>query len=522
MASIYEAFSSALEHYQAGQVGEAEQICRQILAADESCASAWNFLGVIELGRRHFSAATKCIQTALRLVPDWAEAQNNLGLVLHDQGRLDLAAQYYRRALELKPDFAEAHHNLGLVLHDAGRPVEAMEHYRRALAIRPDHANAHVNLANAFKQLGELEEAIEHYRQAMAIRPDFAEAVHNLGSTYQAQGNYAEAVQCYERAIQLAPQFAEAHKNLSQLRLLLEDFSAGWDEYEWRWQTGEMHLPTFSQPVWIGESLRGKTILLHAEQGLGDTLQFIRYARVVQERGAETVVLCPPRLVPLLSHTPGIDRLCGEVKDLPPFDYHIPLLSLPRQFQTTIDSIPASGAYLFAAPELVQHWRDRLDTNAALRIGVNWRGRSGERDFQLRDLPLAALAELAKVPGVELISLQRGEGREELLESAYLNAIIDLGEDVDTKNGAFMDTAAIMYAVDLVITSDTAVAHLAGGLGVPVWVGLPFVPNWRWFLNRDTSPWYPTMRLFRQSKVNDWSGVFAEMAETLAQRVSQR
>ena len=309
----------------------------------------------------------------------------------------------------------------------------------------------------------------------------------------------------------MRPDLAEARKNLAQLRLLVEDFEAGWPEYEWRWRTGEMPPPEFSQPRWVGESLSGKTVLLHAEQGFGDTLQFIRYAPLVQELGARVVVLCPLSLVPLLSRCGGIDELCGDDRSLPAFDCHVPLLSLPGIFETTMATIPAKVPYLFADLSLVEQWKAKLEGVRGLRIGINWQGRGGEGDFRLRDLPLETLAKLAEIPRVRLISLQRGEGREALLPDADRWPIFDLGDQVDGERGAFMDTAAVMRNLDLVITSDTAVAHLAGGLAVPVWMGLPFVPNWRWFLNRDDSPWYPTMRLFRQQKANDWTNVFMEM-----------
>lgn len=515
MATIPEAFATAVQHYEAGRLIDAERICRQILLEDEKCASAWNFLGVLEMGRKNFDAATYCIQSAIQLVPNWAEAHVNLGWIFHEQRKLDEAASCYRRALQLNPELAEAHHNLGLAIHDAGQPAAGIEHYRRALAIHPDYPHAHTNLANALKSQGHIDEAIAHYQAALAVKPDFAEAIHNLGSTWQSQGRFRESLACYERAVQIAPGFAEAQKNLAQLHLLLEDFETGWPRYEWRWKTGEIPPPVFTQPRWSGEPLTGQTILLCAEQGFGDTLQFIRYAPLLQGLGAKVVVLSPRSLVPLLSRCRGIDQLCGDEASLPEFDCYISLLSLPGVFQTTIATIPANVPYLFADESLVESWKAKLEPIRGLRVGINWQGRGGDGDFRLRDLPLQELAKLAEIPGVQLISLQRGEAREQLLANAPRLPIVDLGDEIDTANGAFMDTAAIMRSLDLVITSDTAVAHLAGGLGVTVWMGLPLVPNWRWFLNRSDSPWYPTMRVFRQTRANDWSNVLAEMREEL-------
>lgn len=521
MATIPEAFATAVEHYEAGRLIDAERICRQILLEDEKCASAWNFLGVLEMGRKNLEAATYCIQSAIQLVPNWAEAHVNLGWILHEQRKLSEAGTCYRRALELNPDLAEAHHNLGLAIHDAGQPAAAIEHYRRALAIHPDYPHAHTNLANALKSQGYINDAIAHYQAALAVKPDFAEAIHNLGSTLQSQGKFWESLACYERAVQIAPDFAEAQKNLSQLHLLLEDFEVGWPRYEWRWKTGEIPPPTFTQPRWCGEPLAGKTILLCAEQGFGDTLQFIRYAQLVQGLGPKVVVQCPRSLMPLLSRCRDIDQLHADETALPDFDYYIPLLSLPGIFNTTLASIPAKVPYLFPDEGLVETWKRTLETIRGLRVGINWQGRGGDGDFRLRDLPLQELAKLAEISGVQLISLQRGEAREQLLASVPRLPIVDLGEDIDTVNGAFMDTAAIMRNLDLVITSDTAVAHLAGGLGVRAWMGLPLVPNWRWFLNRNDSPWYPTMRMFRQKKTNDWSNVMMEMRQSLASLIAK-
>jgi hypothetical protein len=319
------------------------------------------------------------------------------------------------------------------------------------------------------------------------------------------------------------------------LLLLQGDFERGWPELEWRWKSGEIIERKFSQPRWKGEPLAGKTILLHSEQGLGDTIQFVRYAEVVKEGNPEATVVveCEQPLVNLLQSCRGIDRLVTEGEELPAFDVQAPLLSLPGILGTRVETIPARVPYLFADNRLVEEWNSKLaavgtaqatETSAVsgLRVGINWQGRAGKGEWRKRDVPVEYFARLAEIPGLRLIRLQKG-GAESNVPCPKSNvgeietAIFDLG-DFDTQRGAFVDTAAIMMNLDLVITSDTSVAHLAGALGVPVWVALPFAPDWRWLLDRSDSPWYPTMRLFRQKSIGDWAGVFEEIRAALAER----
>src|SRR6185369_2051012 len=363
MESIQQAFAEALRLFEAGDVAEAEQICRQILTVDENSVSTWNFLGVIALKQRRYAEAEEYTRNAIALAPQWADAHNSLGLVLYDQGQLKEAAAHYRQAVQLNPNFALAHYNLGLTFYDRGLPEEAIEHCRRAVAIQPDFVPARLNLGNALKVIGRLNEAAVEYEAALAIKPEFVEAVHNLASLRWAEGKYGEALKYYEQAVALAPAFSVAHKNLSQLRLLLEDFERGWPEFEWRWKTGEMPEPAFPEPRWTGESLNGQTILLYAEQGFGDTFQFIRYASLVRARGGRVVMHCPRSLVPLLSRCAGVDQWISGDDELPRFTCQAPLLSLPNILQTTIESIPAEVPYVFADDAKVEQWKIRLAPN---------------------------------------------------------------------------------------------------------------------------------------------------------------
>jgi tetratricopeptide (TPR) repeat protein len=439
-------------------------------------------------------------------------------LQLHREGRLDAAADAYRFVLAKTPDSVGAHFNLGAVLHVQGQVDEAEKHYARAIELRQDYAAAHDNLGNIYHDRGQLSEAIESYRRAIQSDPRHASAWNNLGMGLKELASYGEAAQCFGKAIEIEASFADAHWNAGILALLEGNFEAGWRGYEWRWKVYPTQAREFWQPRWKGEPLAGKTILLHAEQGLGDTIQFVRYALLVQEQNVDgtVVVECQRPLVNLLARCSNIGRIMAKGDEVPEFDFEAPLLSLPDILRTRLESI--SAPYLFADAALVGHWRKALSGVRGFRVGINWRGRADKTESQKRDVPLELLASLAARPGVQLISLQRGAGQEDLKAVSGRLPIIDLGE-FDTEHGAFMDTAAIMKNVDLVISSDTAVPHLAGALGVPVWVALPFVPDWRWLLERSDSPWYPTMRLFRQKRAGDWAGVFEEIREALRELV---
>jgi hypothetical protein len=297
--------------------------------------------------------------------------------------------------------------------------------------------------------------------------------------------------------------------------LLTGDFERGWAEYQWRWKAEQCQWRDFSQPLWDGRPLEGRTILLHAEQGLGDTIQFVRYAALVKQRGGGVVVECPTPLLSLLASCERIDRLMGRGDELPAFDLQAPLLSLPGIFHTSLDTIPADGPYLFADPGLVGRWRQELGGIAGFKIGIAWQGNPKNPDDRNRSIPLSDFEPLAGCSAVRLLSLQKEAGTEQLQKVAGRFPVIDLGSRLDEAAGAFMDTAAVMMNLDLVVTSDTAIAHLAGALGVPVWVAISFVPDWRWLLDRSDSPWYPTMRLFRQTRLGDWAGVFEEIKAAL-------
>jgi tetratricopeptide (TPR) repeat protein len=518
MATISEALAIALQHHQAGRLDAAEQIYQRILQVEPEQPDALHFMGVLNAQLGRHQAAVDYITRAIAVRPNLAPYHLNLGLAYQASQKLDAAIASYRRALQLQPEFAEVHFNLANALKEQGRVAEAVACYRRAIELKPDFAEAHCNLGNALLEQRNLDEAAASCRRALQLKPVFAEAYQILGNALLEQAAWDEAAACYRRALKLKPDFAEAHMGLATLELLRGDFQHGWPEYEWRWR-GKFSSPrTFQQPRWDGFPLAGKTILLQAEQGLGDTIQFVRYAPLVKQLGSAVILECQKPLLSLLATCPGIDRLVAQGDILPDFDTHAPLLSLPTILHTSLDTIPAAVPYLFAAPPLVESWREKLREVHGYKIGISWHGQPRQGGWRIRNVPLQRFAALAAIPGVRLISLQKGAGREELAEISRHFPVLDLGDDLDQAAGAFMDTAAIMMNLDLVITSDTALPHLAGALGAAVWVALPFAADWRWLMDRSDSPWYPTMRLFRQKISGDWAGVFHEIEDALRER----
>jgi predicted O-linked N-acetylglucosamine transferase (SPINDLY family) len=535
-----------------GHWDEAIACYREALRLRPEYAEAHSNLGLAyrELGR--LDEALACYDAALRLNPGNAGDHNDRGNVLHQLGRPHEAEASYREALRLCPHYADAHHNLGAARVAQGRPEEAVACYEQALRLRPQHAETRSNLGLAYLALGRLDEALAccdaairlntdyagahnnrgivlheqgrldeaeaSYREARRLRPADADAHSNLGRTLQAQGRLDEAIACYREALRLRPQHADAHLNRATAWLLIGNFEQGWPEFEWRWKSRNDIPPrNFLQPLWDDSPQNGRTILLHAEQGFGDTFQFIRYAPLVKQRGGTIIVECQAALVRLLARCPGIDRLVAAGSSLPDFDVHAPLLSLPGLLGTTLATVPAAIPYLFADEQLVEHWRCQLKTFQSFKVGIFWQGNTKYREDKWRSIPLSEFAPLARLEGVQLFSLQKGPGTEQLHRLADRFSVVDLGPKLDEASGAFMDTAAVMKNLDLVITSDSSVAHLAGALGVPVWVALPVMPDWRWLLDREDSPWYPTMRLFRQTQRGNWDDVFQRLAAALQQ-----
>ena len=497
--------------------------------------------------------AMAAYRQAIQFRPSFAEAYANLGNVMHQQGQMEEAIAAFRRAVELRPDLAEAHYNLGNALQEKGLAADAVAAYRRAIGCRPDYAEACSNLGTALNQVGQWDEAIascqraiqlkgdfaeawnnlsnalrksDRYdeaivaaRKALELRPRFAEAHHNLGIALQETLSLEDAIHEYDQAIGLKPDFADAHWNRALTLLLRGDFAAGWEEYEWRFRI-ENHRPrAFEAPRWGGEDAAGRTILLHAEQGLGDVIQFARFIPLLAGRGMRVILECPADLKSLMQSVAGVQQVVcpGEVG--PQYDLQLPLMSLPLVLGTRLDSIPRVIPYMKPEAQRVQEWSERLGNRSqSLRVGVAWAGNPTHKQDRRRSLPVAELGPLAQVQGVRFYSLQKGPAAAQVTSAPAGLHLTDLTAELRD----LADTAAMIENLDLVISVDTAVAHLAGALGRPVWVLLAFVPDWRWLMRREDSPWYPTMRLLRQSRRGDWAGVIRGLVEQVSNLLSRQ
>jgi tetratricopeptide (TPR) repeat protein len=418
----------------------------------------------------------------------------------------------YDRAVEMRPDFAEAHSNRGNALREMGRHGEALDACNRALALKPDYNEGYNNRGNALIELNRLTDALTDYDRALEAAPDNVLAWVNRGNALRYLDRAEEAIESFDRAIALAPDLAEAHWNKGLLCLSVGDFARGWAGYEWRWRReGELQPREFTQPQWRGDPLPGKTILLHAEQGFGDSIQFIRYLPMVAEKGGKIILEIPDGLVPLAMNAANIDGIYRRGDRLPHFDVHCPLMSLPLAFDTTIDTIPASVPYLQAPGKRAKVWRDRLADMSRPRIGLVWSGKPTHKNDHNRSIALARLKPLLSVAGTQFVSLQCEYRASDLtaLDQLPIRRLDDLLTD-------FADTAAVIGELDLVIAIDTAVAHLAGAMAKPLWLLVPHIQDWRWLRGRTDSPWYPTARLFRQPQIGDWDGAIAATAKQLA------
>ncbi|MHB1560458.1 MAG: tetratricopeptide repeat protein [Isosphaeraceae bacterium] len=495
--------------------------------------------GTALLCRGQYREAENYLRQVLAIWPEHSGALNNLGTAIWQQGRAIEAETYYRRALEVAPDDFGTLANLGNSLWEQARPAEAVDLYRRALELELNSAETQMNLGVALSDLGEFDEAIEWLQSSLRLNPHSPEALDNIGMTLARQGKWDEAMTWYERALAVRPDFPEAHRNRSYVWLTHGDYERGWPEHEWRLGCRNHRILPVPRPQWRGEDLRGRTILLHAEQGYGDVLQFIRFACAVKRRGPRRIIVaCPDTLVRLVAQCPGVDAVQDWYAPIPDCDVHATLMSLPAILGTTLKSLPGDYPYLSPDQATVDRWQPIVDRGfestfaespapesaggRIFRIGVAWQGNPRNRIDRWRSFPLGLLAPIADLPGVRLISLQKGRGTEQVAGAGRRFPVAVLPEagagEEDRRD--FLDTAAIMSLVDLVIAPESAVAHLAGSLGVRAWVPLPVVTDWRWLLDRDDSPWYPSMTLFRQDPSGEWEPVFRRMADRLRTELS--
>ncbi|MBW8707996.1 MAG: tetratricopeptide repeat protein [Alphaproteobacteria bacterium] len=520
--SLQSLYDEALGSHKRGDLGTAERLYREVLAAAPASFVARHMLGVLRAQAGAPEEALELIGTALAQKPDAPDALLNYANVLRGLGRLDEAVAAYGRALALKPDYAaaragraEALNSRGNALRAAGQFAQALASYDQALADAPGYADALNNRGVALWSMGRFDEALAALDAALAAKPGYVEAHYNRGNVLRDMLRLEDAKESFDRAIALDDGFVPAYHNKGFCALLEGDFKTGLPLYEWRKKASPpIEAREFAQPLWTGkEEIKGKTLLLYAEQGLGDTIQFYRFVAPLLARGANVILSAQDNLLGLLQSAGPKVRLIGAQAMPPGFDYHVPLASLPLALGITRETIPVPVPYLAAEPQRVARWGQRIGTEG-FKIGISWQGARG--GITSRAMPLACFAGIAKLEGVRLISLQKGFGSEQSLPG-----LESLGDDFDSGPQAFLDSAAVMENLDLVITLDSALAHLAGALNRPVWVALKQVPDWRWFLGSDASPWYPSMTLFRQTQDGDWAGVFASMQARLQTRMAR-
>jgi Tfp pilus assembly protein PilF len=489
-------------------------------------ASTYFEQGTALLRRRCFAEAEAYLREVVELWPRHAGAWNNLGTSVWQVGRVREAEEYYRRALAEAPNDFGVLNNLGNALWEQSRPAEAVEYYRRALRLNQDAPETQMNLGVALSDLGEFDEAIAWLEASLRLQPGFPKALDNLGMTLARLGRWDEALRLYEEALAIRPDFPEAHRNRSFLWLAHGDYVRGWPEHEWRLRCRNHRGVPVPRPAWRGEDIAGRTILLHAEQGLGDVVQFIRFAGEVKRRGARVIVACPESLMRLVALSPGVDAVRDWNAPVPECDVHAPLMSLPAILGTTLATVAVQCPYFSIDATLIDRWRPVVERALAaarpevearggagrrpLRIGVVWQGNPSHRNDGRRSFPLGLFSDIAGRPDVRLLSVQKGKGVEQLdgLRGRFPIAVLPGCGPGEEDRRDLLDTATIMTLLDLVITPDTSAAHLAGSLGVRTWVPLTAVSEWRWLMDRDDSPWYPSITLFRQRSGEDWEAVF--------------
>jgi hypothetical protein len=421
-----------------------------------------------------------------------------MAITLSRKEKFDEAVATLRQALKLRPDFADAWNDLGITLARQSKHHEAIEAYREAIKCRPNFAEAYNNMGNALRHVGRFDESTDCYRKALEQKPQYADAYNNYGIALSEMGRFDEAVTSYTKCLELRPTHVDAYMNRALTWLRKGDYAQGWAEYEWRWKKRALTNRPMIQPQWNGFPLEGRTILLITEQGFGDVMQFIRYAPILKAQGGRVIFECPERLIKLIEGCPGVDVLLPQGAPLPAYDVYAPLLTVPGLVGTSLGRVPNKVPYINPDPKLAAKWRDELSGYREFKVGINWQGnRKYAGDFH-RSIPLKFFEALARVPGVRLFSIQKNDGVEQLAQVAGKFEVTELGSRLDVDTGPFLDTVAVMSCLDLFVTSDTAVAHLAGGLGVPVWMALSMTPDWRWLTAREDNPWYPTMRIFRQ------------------------
>jgi len=538
-----ERLQKAVALHQQGQLAQAEALYAEVLRTQPKNHYALHLSGVIALQKHDLQRAVDLIGKAIEIHPHNGDFYSNHGNALIQLNRFEEAVQSYEKAVAIQPDDAQAHYNKGNALKKLKRLDAAVQSYDQTIAVKPDFAEAHLNRGNALRELNQFDAALQSYEKAIDIKPDYAEAYYGRGLTLKKLKRLDAAVHSFDKVITIKPDYVAAHAErgnalveLKQLDaavqsyssalshapdhpnvmtqksfvlLLMGEFDMGWRLYEWRWKCDRVSFSRrqFSQPLWLGdEKLKGKTILLHSEQGMGDTLQFCRYAKLVSGLGAQVILEVPKPLVGLLAMLDGIFQVVEQGAVLPSFDFHCPLMSLPFAFKTDIQSIPSEPKYLAAPASKVAFWQERLGLRKKPLVGLAWSGSHLHKSDSNRSIVLSDF--VRQLPsGFQYISLQKEVRDADRATLQLRQDILHVGDEI----ADFTDTAALCELMDVVISVDTSVVHLSGALGKRTWVLLPFVPDWRWLLDRNDSPWYPSVKLYRQSTIGDWDTVLASV-----------
>tara|TARA_B100001113_G_C21095288_1_gene616299 strand:+ start:201 stop:1793 length:1593 start_codon:yes stop_codon:yes gene_type:complete len=508
-----------IKEFQNGRLNIAIKLALSITERFPKHQFTWKILGVLFgiTGKVH--DAIQANQKAISLLPTDSESHNNLGNSLRTLGKINEAITSYKQDITLKPNYAEAHNNLAISLQGQGLLNEAIRSYKQAIALKPHYAEAFNNLALTQKELGKLEDSEINYKKAIELNPKYTEAYNNLALTQKELGKLEDSEINYKKAIELRPDYAEANFNLSILLNLKGNLKSGLKLYEWRLHKKErIAKAPRKELIWDGiETIKNKKFLVYEEQGIGDTIQFYRYLLLLQQKGAEVIFKVSPKLHNLFKSPDNKIQFVDTLDEGFKFNFETPLMSLPHLFKADIDKIPTFIPYVNVDAKKKAEWSKKLITDK-FKVGICWQGSKKKIDVG-RSFPLSYFKDISKIKGVKLISLYKGED-----ENKTFNLDFDLTtfeNTFDEGNNAFIDTAAVIMNCDLVITSDTVIAHLAGALGKPVWVALKYIPDWRWMLKRSDSPWYPTMILYRQKDLNNWDTVFSSIKKDLIAIINQ-
>lgn len=501
------------ENYRIKNYELAQSYFEKVIELDNRNVDALLFLGIINFEMRRFKESLDYFGKALLFNRGNPVIFLNMGTVYKEIGDYENAFLCYRKAISLNPNFAEAYNHIGTLFQENGQFDIAEEYYKKALSLNPDFPDVYYNIGVLLKDKGESNEALRYLSRALEINPYFSESLINIGEIYKEAGNLLEAIEFYKKAIDMNPDFPDAHFILACAYLSIGNFEEGWKEYEWRWKTKEFKTlkRDFKKPRWNGKDIGGKRVLLICEQGFGDTIQFIRYSKLLKGLNAYIVVEVQKELCNLFKRIKEIDSMIIRGEELPDFDFYSPLMSLPYVFKTRLETIPNEVPYINLDDETVKKWDLKLCDDKKLKIGIAWAGNPGHKKDKYRTISLIDYLPILRLKDVNYYSLQKGIGSEQLKELPDDINIIDMTNEIND----FLDTAGLIMNLDLVITVDTAVAHLAGALGKTVWVLIPYVPDWRWMLDREDSPWYPTMRLFRQSRKDNWKDVIDDIIDEL-------